>query len=166
MIPRETDSPSPSPAPGSKRFDAPALDLSRRRSAAASRRRILLQTSCHPAQGASRRGVSECRRAECSTPFGLTDGERRMFWCEKPDFSGISKSATVESRMGAVAWGLRPTPRFPSPLIKPDEPISGIRLSDWLHRKAHGDKLTVRGFGTVRNSPSPLDTAISGGACH
>jgi hypothetical protein len=38
--------------------------------------------------------------------------------------------------MGAVAWGLWPTPRFPSPLIKPDEPISGIRLSDQLHRKA------------------------------
>jgi hypothetical protein len=72
----------------------------------------------------------------------------------------------VESRMGAVAWGLWPTPRFPSPLIKPDEPISGIRLSDWLHRKAHGDKLTARGFGTMSNSPSPLDTAISGGACH
>src|SRR3977135_3665924 len=27
-------------------------------------------------------------------------------------------------------------------------------------------KLTTRGFGTVSNSPSPLDTAISGGACH
>jgi hypothetical protein len=27
-------------------------------------------------------------------------------------------------------------------------------------------KLTARGFGTVSNSPSPLDTAISGGACH
>jgi hypothetical protein len=39
--------------------------------------------------------------------------------------------------------------RLPSQLIKPDEPISGIRLSDWLHRKAHGDKLTARGFGTV-----------------
>ena len=38
--------------------------------------------------------------------------------------------------MGAVAWGLWPSPRFPSPLIKPDVPISGIRLSDWLHRKA------------------------------
>ncbi|MGB6999838.1 MAG: hypothetical protein WBD96_19990, partial [Pseudolabrys sp.] len=38
-------------------------------------------------------------------------------------------------------------------------PISGTRLSDWLHRKAHGDKLTARGFGTVSNSPSPLDTA-------
>jgi len=30
-------------------------------------------------------------------------------------------------------------PRFPSPLIKPDVRISRIRLSDWLHRKAHGD---------------------------
>jgi len=29
--------------------------------------------------------------------------------------------------------------RFPSPLIKPDVRISRIRLSDWLHRKAHGD---------------------------
>ena len=75
-------------------------------------------------------------------------------------------SDMVESRMGAVAWGLWPTPRFPSPLIKPDAPISGIRLSDWLHREAHGDKLTARGFGTASNSPSPLDTAISGGSCH
>ncbi len=31
--------------------------------------------------------------------------------------------------MGAVAWGLLPSPRFPSPLIKRDEPISGIPLS-------------------------------------
>jgi hypothetical protein len=38
--------------------------------------------------------------------------------------------------MGAVAWGLWPSPRFPSPLIKPDGPISGIRLSGWLHREA------------------------------
>jgi hypothetical protein len=28
-------------------------------------------------------------------------------------------AAWVESKMGAVAWGLRPTPRFPSPLIEP-----------------------------------------------
>ena len=46
----------------------------------------------------------------------------------------------VESRMSAVAWGLWPTLRFPSPLIEPDVPISGIRLSDWFHRKAHGEK--------------------------
>ncbi len=31
--------------------------------------------------------------------------------------------------------------RFPSPLIEPDVPISGIRLSDWLHREAHGEEL-------------------------
>ncbi len=46
----------------------------------------------------------------------------------------------VESRMGAVAWGLWPALRFPPPLIKPNVPISGIRLSDWLHRKAHGGR--------------------------
>ena len=28
--------------------------------------------------------------------------------------------------------------RFPSPLIEPDVRISCIRLSDWLHREAHG----------------------------
>src|SRR5499426_3049830 len=31
--------------------------------------------------------------------------------------------ATVESKMGAVAWGLWPAPRFPSPLIG--------RVGDW-----------------------------------
>ena len=47
-----------------------------------------------------------------------------------------ARAGVVESRMGAVAWGLWPSPRFPSPLIKPDVPISGIRLSGWLHREA------------------------------
>ncbi|MGA7327651.1 MAG: hypothetical protein WBX25_24945, partial [Rhodomicrobium sp.] len=41
----------------------------------------------------------------------------------------------VESRMGAVAWGLWPSPRFPSPLIELDVPISGIQLSGWLHHE-------------------------------
>ena len=36
----------------------------------------------------------------------------------------------VESRRGAV-----PVARFPSPLIKPDVPISSIRLSDRLHAR-------------------------------
>ena len=35
--------------------------------------------------------------------------------------------------MGAAAWGRWPALRFPSPLIEPEVPISGIRLSDWLH---------------------------------
>src|SRR5258706_8992267 len=51
------------------------------------------------------------------------------------------KSAeSVESRMSVVAWGLWPTLRFPSPLIKPNVPISGIRLFDWFHREAHGEQ--------------------------
>src|ERR1700720_2251567 len=44
------------------------------------------------------------------------------------------QAAKVELRMGVVARGLRPTPRFPSPLIKPDEPISGVRLPGLVHR--------------------------------
>ena len=42
----------------------------------------------------------------------------------------------VEERRGGL--GHKATPRFLSPLIEPDGPISGIRLSDWLHLKAHG----------------------------
>ncbi len=47
----------------------------------------------------------------------------------------IGRSRVEEARggLGHVA-----SLRFPSPLIEPDVPISGIRLSDWLHRKAHG----------------------------
>ena len=49
----------------------------------------------------------------------------------------------VESRSGAVAWGSdrEPSLRFHFPLIKPDVPISGIRLSDRLHCNAHGRAL-------------------------
>ena len=42
----------------------------------------------------------------------------------------------VEDRRGGL--GHVATLRFLSSLIKPDVPISGIRLSDQLHRKAHG----------------------------
>jgi hypothetical protein len=41
----------------------------------------------------------------------------------------------VEDGRGSL--GHSAAPRFPSPLIEPDVPISGIRLSDWLHREAH-----------------------------
>ena len=54
-------------------------------------------------------------------------------------------SEMVESRMGAVAWGLWPTSRFPSPLIKPGVPISGTGLSDWLHRKAYDCRPLIAG---------------------
>jgi hypothetical protein len=43
----------------------------------------------------------------------------------------------VEEGRGCL--GRAATLRFPSPLIKPDVPISGIRLSDELHREAHDE---------------------------
>jgi hypothetical protein len=62
------------------------------------------------------------------------------------DFSDIGFSenfrlqALVPSRVEEERGGLGHSAslRFLSPLIEPDVPISGIRLSDWLHRKAHG----------------------------
>src|SRR4051812_38435235 len=42
----------------------------------------------------------------------------------------------VEDGRGGL--GHAATPRFPSPLIKPDVRISRIRLSDWFHLAAHG----------------------------
>ena len=38
--------------------------------------------------------------------------------------------------MGAVAWAMRQR-SISHPLIEPDVPVSGIRLSDRSHRKAH-----------------------------
>jgi len=46
----------------------------------------------------------------------------------------------VEEGRGGL--GHAATLRFPSPLIKPDMQISRIRLSDWLHRKAHAGDLS------------------------
>jgi hypothetical protein len=57
--------------------------------------------------------------------------------------------ATVESGMGAVAWGLWPSPRFPSLLIEPDVRSYRIRLSDWLHCEAHS------GAGRGRRQRAP-----------
>src|ERR1700680_2998800 len=44
----------------------------------------------------------------------------------------------VEDGRGSL--GHSATLRFPSPLIEPDVPISGIRLSDWFHREVHGEQ--------------------------
>ena len=65
------------------------------------------------------------------------DRERQLH-SRKPTIRPLNQSSLqVESRMGAVAWGRWPTPRFPSSLIEPDVRRYRIRLSDWLHREAH-----------------------------
>ena len=51
------------------------------------------------------------------------------------------------------------TPRFPFSLIEPDVPISGIRLSDWFHRRAHDGAVNRR--RSRRRSPrSPVAHAL------
>jgi hypothetical protein len=51
---------------------------------------------------------------------------------ELPRGSEMNAFGRVEDGRGNL--GHSATPRFPSPLIEPDVPISGIRLSDWFHR--------------------------------
>ena len=69
-------------------------------------------------------------------------------------------SPRVESRTGAVAWAKLASPRFPSPLIKPDVRVSRIRLSDWLHLEAHGRAPTWT--WRSRSTPSSPNTTPSG----
>src|SRR5215475_4243526 len=62
-------------------------------------------------------------------------GYRREVDCRGPVRRGsVRVGHFVESRMGA-STDAEATPRFPSPLIKPDVRIARIRLSDWLHRR-------------------------------
>src|ERR1035437_7685836 len=67
----------------------------------------------------------------------------------------------VESRMGAVAWAIRQRsvshPRSSNRTCR--SPASGSPTG--FTARYTESKPTARGFGTVSNSPSPLDTAIS-----
>ena len=66
----------------------------------------------------------------------------------------------VEEGRGGL--GRSASPRLPSPLIKPDVRVSRIRLSDWLHRRAHGGARKAR-VSSPQVLPSPCDTASSDG---
>ena len=85
---------------------------------------------------------SECqndihRTDQCAISTGAPNSAEAGRW----PFVGMINDHTfgrVEDGRGGL--GLWPSPRFPSPLIEPDVPISGIRLSDWLHREVHGEQ--------------------------
>jgi hypothetical protein len=51
--------------------------------------------------------------------------------------------------------------RFPSPLIEPDVPISGIRLSDWLHRMSFGSSVHAGVLSGSGSKGSALDLRYS-----
>src|SRR5215217_5043284 len=80
-------------------------------------------------------------------------------WVEPSSTGDPRRRGARRVEDGRGGLGHAATPRFPSPLIKPDVRISRIRLSDWLHREAHGGgpRCTRRS----RNTPNSPNTRSS-----
>ena len=69
----------------------------------------------------------------------------------------------VESRMGAVTPAIwRRSVSHPRSLNQ-DVPISGVRLPDWLHRKAHNGAINCR--RSRRSRPRPVEAHRRTGVC-
>src|SRR5262249_43957543 len=80
--------------------------------------------------------------------------------CSRPvmalfSLTAMTRGGPLAGRVedGRGSLGHAATLRFPSPLIEPDVPISGIRLSDWLHREAHGATVRARSRRSTPRSP-------------
>ena len=94
-------------------------------------------SSCSTAQGglcheASTRPVTRPSRSSATRPIDNYLGGSYLHWLSVP-YRGTRR---VEERRGGLS--LWQSLRFLSPLIEPDLPICGLRLSDWFHRKSHG----------------------------
>jgi len=74
-------------------------------------------------------------------------------------------TVTVESRMSAVASAIRQRSVSHPRSSNRTCPIKASGSPTGFTVGHTGSKPTARGFGTVSNSPSPLDTAVSDGAC-
>src|SRR5882762_9278947 len=74
-------------------------------------------------------------------------------------------SESVESRMGAEASAIRQRPVSHPRSSNRTCPIKASGSPTGFTVGPTGSKQTARGFGTVSDSPSPLDTAVSDGAC-
>src|SRR4051812_5478091 len=59
-------------------------------------------------------------------------------WMEPSSTGDTRRRGARRVEDGRGGLGHAASPRFPSPLIKPDVRISRIRLSDWFHLTAHG----------------------------
>ena len=76
-----------------------------------------------------------------------------------------SFDAKVESRMGAVAWAIRQRSVSHPRSSNRTCPIKASGSPTGFIVRHTGSKPTARGVSTVSNPPSPLDTAVSDGAC-
>ena len=80
-------------------------------------------------------GLDVARRGQKRIwPDRRKPGRRLDEYTVKP--VAVPNMGRVEERRGSL--GHTATPRFPSPLIEPDVPISSIQLSGWLHINAIG----------------------------
>jgi hypothetical protein len=111
------------------------------------------------ARGGLRHEASACPVARTDRS-SATRSNRQLSGWNLPPLVTRAIWAHVESRTGAVAWAKLASPRFPSPLIKPDVRVSRIRLSDWLHLEAHGRAPTWT--WRSRSTPSSPNTTPSG----
>src|SRR3954449_9138563 len=83
-------------------------------------------------------------------------GEMKVRFLLEHGNAALVRLGRVEDGRGSLSHAA--TPRFPSPLIEPDVRRYRIRLSDGLHRKAHGE--AVRGKRSRASTPrSPWITS-------
>ena len=118
----------------------PPLHLGQSQNATVRRQHAAVETGDHGLAADRRQTAQRQRRIAhggCGLPemarIGLSNQILRHF-------NGLFHIRQPASRVeeGRGGLGRVASLRFPSPLIKPDVRISRIRLSDWLHRKAHG----------------------------
>jgi hypothetical protein len=103
-------------------------------------------------QSPARRGGRYPPAARVRTPTKRIEG---LVTASQIPAASAASFFCLRSRVedGRGGLGHAATLRFPSPLIKPDVRISRIRLSDWLHRKAHaGDLSRPRQRHSTRSS--------------
>src|SRR3954466_14176869 len=70
-------------------------------------------------------------------PPRLGFARQRKLLTQLPNLACRAGCTPIHRRVedGRGGLGHAATPRFPSPLIKPDVRIARVRLSDWLHRE-------------------------------
>src|SRR3954468_7665594 len=95
----------------------------------------------HPVRFWFATGFRAALRGSSSPKRSRADGGAARAWAVWSAGGPVPAGVRVDGGRvedGRGGLGHVATPRFPSPLVKPDVRITRIRLSDWLHREAHG----------------------------
>jgi len=127
--------------------------------------RVLFNLGCAPDEGSSDTiGASVVHRTNCALPLPIDRRARpveRPFRLprRRPCRRSSGNAGRVED--GREHWRQQRRP-FPIPLIKPDVPISGIRLSDWLHRRLTNARPSAPGVAPPPWNRTPVPQGTGG----